>query len=100
MKDRLEVLVCYDVETITGGGERRLRRMAKACSAYGQRVQYSVFELNVTPTLLEKFLQRAVDVMDAKTDSLRVYVLRGPRDQYLKVFGRDGWVDFEAPLIL
>ncbi len=100
MKDRLEVLVCYDVETITPAGAKRLRQMAKACSAYGQRVQYSVFELNVTPALMEKFLQRAVDVMDTKKDSLRVYVLRGPRDQYLQVYGRDGWVDFESPLIL
>jgi CRISPR-associated protein Cas2 len=100
MKDRLDVLVCYDVETVSEGGKRRLRQMAKACSAYGQRVQYSVFELSVTPALLERFVQRAVEVMDVGTDSLRVYVLSGPREEYLQVFGRDGWVDFDAPLIL
>jgi CRISPR-associated protein Cas2 len=100
MKDRLDVLVCYDVSTVTAAGEARLRKMAKACSAYGQRVQYSVFELNVTPALMERFLQRALDVMDERTDSLRVYVLRGPRDQVLQVYGRDGWTDFESPLIL
>ncbi|RYG99322.1 MAG: CRISPR-associated endonuclease Cas2 [Alphaproteobacteria bacterium] len=100
MKDRLDVLVCYDVATVTPEGEARLRRMAKACSAYGQRVQYSVFELSVTPVLLEKFLQRASSVMDVKSDSLRVYLLRGDRSSYLQVFGRDGWTDFEAPLIV
>ena len=38
------VLVTYDVETISPGGARRLRRVAKACRDLGQRVQYSVFE--------------------------------------------------------
>jgi CRISPR-associated protein Cas2 len=74
--------------------------MAKACSAYGQRVQYSVFELNVTPVLLERFLQRARNVMDERTDSLRVYVLAGSRERYLRVYGRDGWVDFEDTLVV
>ena len=100
MKNRLEVLVCYDVSTVTPAGEARLRRIAKACSAYGQRVQYSTFELNVTPALLEKFLQRALEIIDVRTDSLRVYFLRGPRDEILQVYGRDGWTDFEAPLIV
>jgi len=100
MKNRIELLVSYDVETITPDGRRRLRQMAKACSAYGQRVQYSVFELNVTPSLLEKFLQRARDILDVRADSLRVYRLNGERESYLQVYGRDGWVDFDAPLIL
>lgn len=100
MKDRLDVLVCYDVETVSPSGASRLRKMAKACSAYGQRVQYSTFELNVTPALLEKFIQRATSVMDIQRDSLRVYILRGSRESYLQTFGRDGWTDFEAPLIL
>ena len=100
MRDRLQVLVCYDVETATVEGEARLRRMAKACEAYGQRVQYSVFELDVTPVLLERFLQRAIGVMNPSLDSLRVYLLSGPRDRYLQVYGRDGWRDFQGPLIV
>lgn len=100
MRDRLEVLVCYDVSTVQPAGQARLRKMSKACSAYGQRVQYSVFELNVTPALLERFLQRALEIMDVAQDSLRVYILRGPRDEFLQVYGRDGWVDFDGPLIV
>lgn len=100
MSARFDVLVCYDVETVSEGGARRLRKMSKACSGYGQRVQYSVFELNVTAELLERFLERATNIMDTDRDSLRVYLLRGDREEYLKVYGRDGWVDFEAPLIL
>ncbi|MER3496595.1 MAG: CRISPR-associated endonuclease Cas2 [Armatimonadota bacterium] len=100
MRDRLQILVCYDVETVTGEGERRLRRIAKACEAFGQRVQYSVFELDVTPVLLERFLQRATKIIDPAVDSLRVYTLSGPRDRYLQVYGRDGWTDFQSPLIV
>jgi CRISPR-associated protein Cas2 len=100
MKDRLEVLVCYDVSTVTGDGARRLRRMAKACAAYGQRVQYSTFELKVTPALLERFIQRATDIMNPQVDSLRIYTLRGPREEVVQTYGRDGWTDFEAPLIV
>ena len=43
------VLVSYDVSTRETGGDRRLRRVAKACRDYGQRVQYSVFESEVDP---------------------------------------------------
>ena len=100
MSERLDVLVCYDVETVSEGGKARLRRMANACKAYGQRVQYSVFELSVTPTLLERFVQRAQGVMDERTDSLRIYILAGDRERYLRVYGRDGWVDFEGTLVI
>ena len=51
------VLVSYDVSTIDKEGRRRLRRVAKTCQNYGQRVQYSVFECIVDPaqwTVLHK----------------------------------------------
>ena len=100
MQKRLDVLACYDVETVTPAGQARLRRMSKTCVAFGQRVQYSVFELRVTPAMLERFVQRAVGVMDIQRDSLRLYVLTGERHEYLNVYGRDGWVNFEGPLII
>ena len=100
MTNRIDILACYDVSTTTPAGQARLRRMSKACCAYGQRVQYSTFELNVTAALLERFLQRALSIMDVQTDSLRLYRLNGHRDEYLQVYGIDGWTDFEAPLII
>lgn len=39
------VLVTYDVNTIEDGGRKRLRRVARTCEDYGQRVQFSVFEI-------------------------------------------------------
>ena len=42
------ILITYDVDTTTKEGARRLRHVAKACLDYGQRVQNSVFECEVT----------------------------------------------------
>ena len=42
------ILVTYDVDTTSKEGARRLRCVAKACIDYGQRVQNSVFECEVT----------------------------------------------------
>lgn len=38
------VLITYDVSTVDAAGRKRLRRVAKECQNYGQRVQNSVFE--------------------------------------------------------
>ena len=43
------MLVTYDVNTQDQKGRRRLRNVAKCCLDFGQRVQQSVFELNVNP---------------------------------------------------
>ncbi len=47
------VLVTYDVETASPQGTRRLRRVAKICVKYGQRVQNSVFECSLDPAQFE-----------------------------------------------
>ena len=43
------VLVSYDVNTEDAAGRRRLRRIARHCQNWGQRVQFSVFECAVDP---------------------------------------------------
>lgn len=58
------VLVSYDVATSTEGGQGRLRRVARACLDYGQRVQYSVFECIVDPAQWAMLRQRLIDTID------------------------------------
>jgi CRISPR-associated protein Cas2 len=96
----MRVLVTYDVSTDTAAGRRRLRKIAHVCLAFGQRVQKSVFECGLTETQLEQFEQRLVRCIDAEEDSLRVYRLREPREQYLKTYGVTRDVDFDAPLVV
>jgi len=69
------VLVTYDVRTDTPGGARRLRRVAKICLDYGQRVQYSVFECLVDPAQWAVMRQELLDEIDLNEDSLRFYFL-------------------------
>lgn len=69
------VLVSYDVSTIDKAGRRRLRRSAKACLDYGQRVQNSVFECDVDPAQWTALKARLIGIIDEEYDSLRFYFL-------------------------
>ena len=69
------VLVTYDVKTESEGGKRRLRRVAKLCENFGQRVQFSVFECLVDPTQWADLRHRLEQEIDKECDSLRFYFL-------------------------
>lgn len=69
------VLISYDVSTVDKAGKRRLRRAAKACLNYGQRVQNSVFECDVDPAQWIALRAELEDIIDAGQDSLRFYHL-------------------------
>lgn len=94
-----DYLICYDVATTTEGGARRLRRVAKACTAHGQRVQNSVFEVSVTDVQFLKLRQKLLAVIDEQHDSIRIYRLRQPRDKFVEVYGLDHYTDFSGPLV-
>lgn len=96
----MEVLVAYDVATDSPEGRRRLRQVAKACEGFGQRVQKSVFECIVTDAELVMLEARLARMIDATSDSLRIYRLREPRHQFLVVYGRSLDHDIHGPLIL
>ena len=97
---RIDVLVCYDVDTTSKAGRNRLRRVATICVAHGQRVQFSVFECSLTRMELEAFEAKLVDIINVKEDSLRIYSLYGGRDKSLRAHGEDRYRDFDAPLVL
>ena len=69
------VLVSYDVNITSPNGKRRLRRVARACLDYGQRVQFSVFECVVDPAQWTVLRNRLIKEIDEKLDSLRFYFL-------------------------
>lgn len=69
------LVVSYDVETKTPAGKRRLRRVARACLDFGQRVQFSVFECSLGEQQWVVLRKRLLDAYDPKTDSIRVYFL-------------------------
>lgn len=93
------VLVSYDV-AIEKNGQKRLRRVAKTCKNYGQRVQYSVFECIVDPAQWTVFRQKLVDEIDPETDSLRFYFLGSNWRRKIEHIGAKPAVDLEGPLIV
>jgi CRISPR-associated protein Cas2 len=94
------VLLCYDVNTLTPEGRKRLRKVAGACEDYGQRVQFSVFECRVTDMELEQLRAKLLDLIDEKEDSLRIYHLPGDRAQCVDVYGLDKYEDLDEPLFV
>ena len=72
------VLITYDVNTEDAGGRRRLRKIAKECVNYGQRVQNSVFECLVDPAQCKKLQHSLLSIMDDERDSLRFYYPDAP----------------------
>lgn len=92
-------VLCYDVNTETSAGRRRLRRIARLCSGYGQRVQLSVFECTVDEMQFDRLLEEAGRIIDTSADSLRAYRLHGERSKAVAVLGRDKYTDFTEPLI-
>ena len=96
----MELLVAYDVATDTADGRRRLRRVAKICEGFGQRVQKSVFECLVTGAEDQLLEHRLTQVIDHGEDSLRIYRLREPRERFIRVIGQQPVFDMRDPLIL
>jgi CRISPR-associated protein Cas2 len=94
------VLVSYDVVTKTAAGERRLRRVAKVCKDYGQRVQYSVFECLVDPAQWVILKDTLISEIDQEQDSLRFYYLGSNWRRKVEHIGAKEGIDQEGPLIV
>ena len=94
------VLVSYDVATSDKAGQRRLRRVAKQCQDYGQRVQYSVFECIVDPAQWTVLRNGLIEIINQEEDSLRFYFLGANWRRRVEHVGAKKTVDLEAPLIL
>jgi CRISPR-associated protein Cas2 len=93
------VLVSYDVNTASATGQRRLRRVARACQDFGQRVQYSVFECEVDPAQWTELRTRLVREIDAERDSLRFYFLGANGQRRIEHVGAKPTLDLRGPLL-
>lgn len=94
------VLVTYDVQTSDAGGVRRLRQVAKTCRDFGQRVQYSVFEIDVDPVQWTFLRTRLEKIIDPERDSLRYYYLGSNWRRRVEHVGAKPAQDLDGPLIV
>lgn len=93
------VLITYDVNTQTSAGKTRLRRVAKECVNYGQRVQNSVFEINLEYGKFILLKDRLVKLIDPKVDNLRFYYLGNNWKRKIEQFGVEQKYDSEGVLL-
>ena len=93
------VLVSYDVNTEDAAGRRRLRRIARHCQNWGQRVQFSVFECAVDPAQWKNLRAALLNEMDQDKDSLRFYFLGSYWRGKIEHWGVKPGYDPEGPLI-
>lgn len=94
------ILVTYDVNTMDRAGQRRLARVAKACKDYGQRVQNSVFECDLTEAQFCILKDRIKDIIDEKLDSIRFYQLNKNKNYAIEVIGKETSYDVEGAIII
>lgn len=94
------VLVTYDVNVSGDGGAKRLRQVAKACRDFGQRVQYSVFEIEVEPAQWVRLKSRLEKIINPETDSLRYYHLGANWERKVEHVGAKPAVDLKGTLII
>ena len=94
------VLVTYDVSTQNAEGRKRLRRVAKECVNYGQRVQNSVFECILDASQLLLFKDRLIKIINEQEDSLRFYYLGNNYKTKIEHFGIKKSYDPEDVLMI
>ncbi len=94
------VLVSYDVSVSDAGGKKRLRKVAKECQNYGQRVQNSVFEINADYGTFLKVKDQLIKLINMEKDSLRFYYLGNNWKRRVEHFGAKETYDSEGLIVI
>jgi len=94
------ILITYDVDTTTKVGERRLRKVAKECVNYGQRVQNSVFECLLSEAQFVQLRAVLSSIIDDSVDSIRFYFLGNNWQRRIETLGRITSFDPTEALII
>lgn len=94
------VLITYDVNTRSASGIKRLRKVAKQCVNYGQRVQNSVFECSLTPAQLVNLKNKLLEIIDQDHDSVRFYNLGKNWQNRVETIGKDDSYDPDKDLLI
>lgn len=94
------ILITYDVDTVSETGQKRLRQVAKACKDYGQRVQNSVFECELSEAQFVKLKTRISIIMDMELDSVRFYFLSSKSHGRVMSLGKVTSYDMNDTIII
>ncbi|MCH4156624.1 MAG: CRISPR-associated endonuclease Cas2 [Muribaculaceae bacterium] len=93
-------LISYDVETSSADGKKRLRKVAKECVNYGQRVQNSVFECNINEVQLTILKDKIKSIINPTRDSVRIYKLGDNWIRRIESIGKETSFNTDGELII
>lgn len=94
------VLITYDVDTISETGQKRLRKVAKLCQDYGQRVQNSVFECRLSEAQFVVLKNKLESTMNHDLDNIRFYFLGKNWKNRIESIGKQMVMDIDEELII
>ena len=94
------MVVTYDVNTASAGGEKRLRKVARICEKYGIRVQNSVFEIMLDASQFVVLKDSLEKVIDLENDSVRFYRMGNTWEQKVETMGKIPLIQTGKALIL
>lgn len=94
------VLITYDVNTEDRNGKARLRKVAKQCVNYGQRVQNSVFECILDSGQCKLLKAKLLEIINEEKDSLRFYYLGNQYKSKIEHYGAKDTFEQEGVIIL
>lgn len=94
------VLITYDVNTEDREGRTRLRKVAKLCVNYGQRVQNSVFECSVEPAQFVEIKNKLKEIINKDKDSLRFYLLGKNWQNRVELMGKNNTYDPDKDVLI
>ena len=93
-------ILAYDISTEDAKGRKRLRKVAKACENYGQRVQKSVFEFQLDEKKFLQMKKEVLNIMKEKEDNVRIYKIIEPKEEYVEEYGNFTAVDYENDTLI
>lgn len=94
------ILITYDVSLLSPNGDKRLRKVARECESYGQRVQNSVFECLLSEAQYVLLRNKIESIIDYNSDSVRFYFLGNNWHRKVEYIGKKTSIDFSSELII
>ncbi|MCW2952789.1 MAG: hypothetical protein JWQ48_1959 [Conexibacter sp.] len=79
MADRTRYLLAYDIRD-----QRRLRRVHRVATDFGEPLQYSLFVCDLTQVELSRFKSALLDEMKTTEDSVSIFDLGAPAGRGVK----------------
>jgi CRISPR-associated protein Cas2 len=78
----MHIVFSYDIPD-----NKRRERLRKTLLRFGNRVQFSVFECDLTPRQLEQLKKAVMAVIEKSEDNVRYYLICGNCAKSVEVFG-------------